>query len=186
MPISKEFSAARLHDAQIASLTADTTSALTYGSLVDLGGVIELKTAAEIDYRELEGDNQILASHAILKAIDIDVQQARITLDALAILIGGAVAASGTTPNQKQTYTVLATDEAKHFKIEGQSKGVDAAGGDVKDYHEVYYKCKLSGTVDWTLGADYAKVSFKARAIPTVNNKKIMDMVANETAAAIA
>lgn len=186
MPISKEAAVVRLHDAKIAQLTADVTTNPTYGSLVDLGGVIEMKLTGEIDYRELEGDNVILASNAFLKAVDIDVQQARITLDALAIIMGGSVTASGMTPNQKQTYTILGTDETNYFKIEGQSKGTDAAGGDVKDCHVVLYKCRLSGAVDYTLGADYAKVSFKARAIPTISNSKIKDVVFNETAATIA
>jgi len=186
MPISTQAAVIRLHDAKIAELTADTSAALTYGSLVDLGGIIEMRCTGEFDYRELEGDNQILTSHSFLKAIEIEVQQARIQLDALAVLIGGSVTASGTAPNQKQTYTVLATDQTKFFKIEGQSKGTDAPGGDVQDCHVVFYKCKLSGNVEYTLGADYARVTFRARAIPTINNGKIKEIVFNETATPIA
>jgi hypothetical protein len=181
MPLTKITKSLGIDDCKIAPLTADTAEALTYGSLVDVPGIQNLKYSANVDEKELEGDEVILDYYSKLKSFDFSVEHALISLDALAALFDTAAVATGETPNQVQTLDILGSDVPGYVKIEGQVKY-----GDTGDHHVVFWKAKLSKFEVENKGKDYATVSFSGKAIPTVNNSKLFSIVLNETAAAIA
>lgn len=185
MPISTVSTILQIDDAKVAKLAADTSAALTYATSVDVPGIREIGATKVIDHRTLDGDNKRLAAESRVRAVDLSVKNAKVSLDALAVILGGAVAGSGVTPNQKQTYTLLGADKSPYFKLEGQSKSTTGDSGDVADAHVVWYKCKVTGG-EYAIGEDYAIVSFAATAIPTVKDDKIEEIVFNETATAIA
>ncbi|MNJ69497.1 hypothetical protein D3C77_658540 [compost metagenome] len=103
------------------------------------------------------------------------------SFDALAILIGGEVTASGATPNAKSVYTLTGADLPKYFKLEGQSLYTDSG-----DIHVVLYKCKASSVQYELRGEDYATVTASGTALATINDNKIKDVILNETAVDIA
>lgn len=169
-----------LNDLKIAKITTDTAGTLAYATAIDVPGVTTLSLSPKFVEKELRGDEAVIDKYSKLDSIDWSFANVILSLDALAILIGGAVVASGTTPNMKQTYTVLSTDLPAYFKMEGQSTYTDAG-----DIHVILYKCKASSVQYELKGEDYATVSASGTAIGTVNNKKIKEVVINETAAAI-
>ncbi|MDQ7790139.1 MAG: hypothetical protein RDU41_08815 [Clostridia bacterium] len=180
MPLAKETLVLGVDDAKIAELTVDTSATLTYGSLVDVPGIQEINVSPNFIEKELKGDEATLDHYVKLDNIDWSFQNAKISLDALAILEGGTVVASGVTPAQKQTYTLLSTDKPKYFKLEGKSNYTD-----VGDAHIILYKCKANKVDVGFKGEDYAIVSASGKAIGTVKDKKVKDIVLNETAADI-
>lgn len=181
MPLAKESVILGINDAKMSPITVDDSTALTYGTAVDVPGITNIKVSPTFIEKELRGDESLLDQYTRLDYIDWSFENAILSLDALAILEGGTVTSSGTTPNQKQTHTVLNTDLPKYFKLEGKSDYTDMG-----DAHIVLYKCKCS-KVDYSfVSEDYVKVSASGKAIGTTKDKKIKDVIYNETATAIA
>lgn len=176
MPVDTSTKVFGISDAKISKLTADTAAALTYASAVDVPGIKSLKMSPKFVDKELRGDDAVLDLYSKLEMIEWSFESAKISLDVLPILIGGSVAANGVTPNQSQVYSVLATDSAPYFKLEGKADYTDAG-----DAHVVLYKCKAN-KVDYELKDDYAIVSASGKAIGTTKDKKIKEVVINETA----
>ena len=166
-----------INDAKISKLLTDTALATTYDVPVDVPGIQSLKVNPKFLEKELKGDEQILDVYSKLVSVDWSFEGAKISLPALAILIGGTVISEGITPTGKQTYNVKTTDRPPFFKIEGQSTYTDAG-----DIHVILYKCKAS-KADYELkGEDYAIVSASGRGIGTAFTGDIKDIIINETA----
>ncbi len=170
-----------INDAKISKLTLDDATSLTYGTAVDVPGIRSLKITPNFIEKELRGDEAVLDTYTKLDSIEWSFENAILSLDALAILLGGTVTAAGVTPNQTQTYTLTKDDVPAYFKLEAKADYTSAG-----DVHVVLYKCKAN-KVDYELkGEDYAVVSASGKAIGTVNNGKVKDVVINETAVEIA
>jgi hypothetical protein len=177
MPLAKESVILGINDAKMFPLITDDSTELAYGTAVDNPGVTSLKITPSFVEKELRGDESILDQYSKLDFIDWSFENSILSLDALAILIGGTVTPEGTTPNQTQTYKLNKSDKPGYFKLEGKSDYTD-----VGDVHVVLYKCKANKVEYSFVGEDYAKVSAGGRAIPTKNNGDIKDIVFNETA----
>jgi hypothetical protein len=180
MPLAKESVILGIDDAKMFPLTTDDSTELAYGTAVDIPGVTSLKITPSFVEKELRGDESILDQYSKLDFIDWAFENSMLSLDALAILIGGDVTSSGETPNQTQTYKLNKSDKPGYFKLEGKSDYTD-----VGDVHVVLYKCKANKVEYSFVGEDYAKVSAGGRAIPTKYNGDIKDLVFNETAVGI-
>lgn len=180
MPLAKESLILGLSDAKIFELDTDTSATLKYKAAVDVPGITTLNLNPVFDEKELRGDDTILDHRTKLVAVDWSFENVMLSLDALAILQGGKVKSGGTTPAQTQTYTILNTDNAKYFKLEAKSDYAD-----VGDVHYVLYKAKANSVSVSLVGEDYAKVSASGKAIGTVKDKKIQEIIFNETAVAI-
>ncbi len=176
MPLATESVILGIDDAKMFPLTVDDSTALTYGEAVDIPGITSLKVTPSFVEKELRGDESILDQYSKLDFIDWAFENSMLSLDALAILIGGDVTSSGETPNQTQTYKLNKSHKPGYFKLEGKSDYTD-----VGDAHVVLYKCKANKVEYSFVGEDYAKVSAGGRAIPTKNNGDIKDLVFNET-----
>lgn len=175
--LTKETLILGINDGKMSPLILDDSTALTYGAAVDIPGITNLGLSPKFVEKELRGDESVLDNYSKLDYIDWSFENSEISLDALAILLGGAVTASGVTPNRSQTYKLNKSHKPGYFKIEGKSDYAD-----VGDAHAVLYKCKAN-KVDYSfVGEDYAKVSAAGKAIPTKYNGDIKDIVFNETA----
>ena len=174
--VASETKVLGINDAKISKLLTDTSIATTYDVLVDVPGIQSLKVNPKFLEKELKGDEQILDVYSKLVSVDWSFEGAKISLPALAILMGGTVTSDGVTPEGKQTYNVKRTDRPPFFKIEGQSTYTDAG-----DIHVILHKCK-SSKVDYELkGEDYAIVSASGRGIGTTFTGDIKDVIINET-----
>ncbi|MEW6555076.1 MAG: hypothetical protein AB1384_12415 [Actinomycetota bacterium] len=170
-------------DCKIAKMTADSGSSPTYDTSVDVPGIQEVTVRFNIEEKELQGDDVTLDIRSKLKSLEVSAVHAKISLDVLPVLLGGATTESGTTPNIKKTYARAGADVLTYFKIEAQVVEVDDEDADL---HFVCYKCKVTNHEMGAKGEDYRTVSFSAKGIPCASNDSFYDLVANETAAAIA
>lgn len=177
MTLAKETVILGVNDAKISPISVDDSSALTYDAAIDVPGITGIKLTPNIVEKELRGDETILDQHSKLESIDWSFENSIMSLDVLAVLIGGTVTANGVTPNQSQTYKLNNADKAKYFKLEGKSDYTDMG-----DAHVVLYKCKASKAEYSFVGEDYAKVSASGKAIGAKYNGDIKDLVFNETA----
>jgi hypothetical protein len=181
-----------VEDCKISKMTSDPAGAPTvYGTSVDVPGIKSVGVGGEISSAELRGDNTILAQNSALANGEISIEHAKISLDVLAIILGGTVTDAGTTPNQTSTYargSTAATDVLSYFKLEAKTptSGVDFIGGDA---HLVFYKCIITEFPEFGLAEeDFQTISFTARCFPPLGTpaNRWFDIKLAETAAAIA
>lgn len=187
MPLSHTTKWYAVSDIQIAKVTADPSGGTTtYGSLIDVPGAKTMGIDFAIDSKDLRGDNRLLDTNSTLTAVNVTVTHAKLNLDVMAALLGGAVSDSGTTPAQIAKWALTGANVTiAPFKIEGASPtaGTDSTTG---DGHWVLYKCTLTGLSGLGFAEeDYVIPSFTCRAYARLSDNKWMDGVVNETAAAI-
>ncbi len=167
-------------------LTDPIGGTATYGTKIDVPGIRSATLDPEILAKELFGDNAIQGRAAKARQIMSKVEAARLNLDILALLMGGAVTEAGTTPAQTTTYNLLGSSAGSYFKLEYRVLGVElpnvAGGGDL---HVVFWKAKITSTALPTQMEEFAPHSFDVAAIARLSDSKLLSLVENETALSI-
>jgi hypothetical protein len=176
-----------LDDAKMAPMTADASTAPTYGTSLDIPGVAMLTITPIMESKELRGDGSILATSSRFVGADVEVKCAYLPLALLPTVLGGTTTAAGTTPNQTQTYSLASNSTAPaYFKVEGKWNPGETGYADA---HIVAYKVKVTEPPTIAVAdanGDYGDVTIKGKLVACTSTKKFFDIVMNETAAAIA
>jgi hypothetical protein len=188
MPISRVSKIYSVQDAKISPLTADPDGgAATYGTPLDVPGIQEMAITGEVEVKTLRGDNRKLDTNSAISNIQVAVTHAKVSLDVLAAIVGGAVTDSGTTPAQTTRWDLSGDDATlPPFKLEGVTppNGVDIVGGDL---HWILHKLTLTAFPNVGFAnEDYRVISFTADASPLLSTGEWLSAVLNETATAIA
>jgi hypothetical protein len=158
-------------------LTGDTP-----GTGVDFPYIRKVELNVRRSTTELEGDDVTIAIHSFAKKMEGSVEAGGTNLAAIAVLEGGTVSTTGTTPNRITTYAVRGTDVEGYFRLEAQSIGDD--GGDM---HLVAYKVKATNGPNWNLeNGNFVLTQCDLEAVfngqsPT----RLYDVVQNETVTTI-
>lgn len=130
---------------------------------------------------QLMGDDVVIASHTYDPVVEWELDAGGYSLDVVAILTGGTVTATGTTPAQKKVLSKKTTDQRPYFEVEGQA--ISDSGGDL---HCIVYRAKCDGDLDGKFdNGNFAITKCTGKAYGRVDNQKLYDFVQNETAAAI-
>jgi len=171
-----------IDDAKIFELTADSDSSgdnvLTYATAIEVPNIQKMELTDVVTEKPLSKDEQVFDYSVKRDYIAWAFQSAKISLDALAILEGGAVTTTGVTPNQVNTYSITESSIPKYFKLEAKA---NYSAGEVGDFHLKLYKCKANNIDIQYVANDYAIVSVTGVAIPTKHDGRIKDYVINET-----
>ncbi len=160
---------------KISKLLTDTASETTYDKPVTATGIQQLGFDPQFDEKQLEGDDKVLESDTKFKQMNFTFVNAKVSLDVLAILLGGKVTDVSTTP-KTATYSLTNLDKPSYFKLEGQCRFTD-----VGDAHFILYKAKANKCGYTMAGNAYAIVSCSGVALGTVFGGKVQDIVLNET-----
>lgn len=187
MPISRVTKLYSVQDCKISALLTDPASgSATYDDVIDVPGIQTMEISGDVEVKRLRGDNGPLASNSAITNITVAITHAKLSLDVLTAIVGGAATDTGTTPNQKSTWDLSADDAIlPPFKIEGVTppNGVDIITGDL---HWVLHKCTLSAFPNLGFSQeDFRIASFSASCDPLISSGKWITAVLNETAAAI-
>ena len=129
---------------------------------------------------ELKGSDKLASVAAIIEALEWELDEGGLPLDAIALITGFTLTASGTTPNQASTLRILAATAMPYFKIYGK-----ALGEGIDDVHVKIPKAKLTGNIDgqFAYGEFYA-VKLSGIAVDDGTNG-LVDIVQHETAVAL-
>jgi hypothetical protein len=155
--------------------------------LTNLAGTtqVDLPVARTLGYTErvksgeLSGDDALQSVVAFLEAIEWELENGGIPLEALSIITGRTATEAGTTPNRTLTMTASAGAKFPYFKIYGKSLG---EGDD--DVHVKFFKAKCT-SLEGTFGdGEFFITSCSGIAVDDGTNG-IVDIVQNETAAAL-
>ncbi len=184
MPISHVSKVFAVKDAKIYALTADPAGGTPiYASSVDLPGIKSVEVSGDIDTKELRGDNQLLDQDSVIKNIKVAVSNAKLSLDAMGVVMGGAVVDAGTAPNQTASWGLTGESKLGVFKLEAVSVNADPIAGNVK---MVLHKLRLASfPAGGFVEEDYAIPAMEMVASPLLSNGKWIDYVINETAATL-
>ena len=152
------------------------------------GTVTELLNAAQtmtfkerVKSGELSGNDHTLAVVAFSDAVEWELEEGGISIEAYALMTGRTLAAvAGTTPNQSLTLNADAMTSFPYFKIYGKSVG--DAGDDV---HVKVYKAKITGGIEGQFADGEFFVSKCAGVAIDDGSVGIFDIVHNETTAAL-
>lgn len=182
MTISNQTVVLGIDDAKIFEVTLDNSSSLTYGSAIELPGLQKMEIVSQVTEKPMKNDEKVLDYYVKTDFISWAFNSTKISLEALAVLEGGTLTLSGTTPNRVYTYSTDDSSTPKYFKLEAKANYTTEETG---DFHLKMYKCKVNSIDIQYLSSDYAIVTATGVAIQTINNGKIKDNVINETATAI-
>lgn len=181
MPLVGESLPYGLRDIKLTAYTNATTLA---AQSIDLPNSRTMTFEEAEDFEELRGDDKIVATRGKGPAVNWELEAGGVSLEALVVLNGGTLTATGTAPAQIKSYRKKVTDARPEFKAEGQA--ISESGG---DFHVVLYRCKSTGGVSGALGdGSFFITSCKGQALPsrvTATLDALYDFVQNETAIAI-
>lgn len=172
-----------LRDVKLTPYT--TAAATTLGTSVDLPNGRTLSFAETEAFEELRGDDRLVATHGAGPQVEWELEAGGVSLEAVAVMYGGTVSTTGSTPNQVKKLRKKVTDVRPYFKIEGQV--ISDSGGDL---HAVIYRAKATDN----LTGEFADGQFFLTgasgvgmpSLEVANLDYVWDFVQNETATAIA
>lgn len=169
-----------LRDIKVATLD----NAGVKGSLVDLPAAQTLEFTESTNSQVLRGDDSVVAQRVTIESVDWSMDSGGISFEAYTVIAGGAVSSTGVTPNVVKQWRRMGTDSYPDFYLEGQA--MSESGG---DHHTVFHRAKatqISGThQDQEFWVSHAEGNAIA-TLTAANVGAVWDMVANETATAIA
>ena len=152
---------------------------LPSGSAVVLPAALTLSFSESLISGELRGDDAVQAIAAITDKIEWSLEAGGMSLEAIKVMTGRTIAASGTTPNQKNTMAIAAGDTMPYFKIYGKIVNDDGS-----DIHCLLHKCKLTTGLEGEFkeGEFYVQ---KCEGVAITNGTKIAELVHNESATTV-
>lgn len=166
-------------DAKISPLTADTGSAPTYGSAIDVPGLKSIEISGSSDTKELRGDNRLLAKVSTLQSVEVTLTFAKWSADLYALFTGATKTADG----DDYTVTLTSTSEPGYFGLEAVSVGASGAGSNVSIFLPKMIVTELPG-----LGLaeeDFQTVQIKCEAMPSEATGEWITWSYNSTAATL-
>ena len=156
-----------------------TVVPLPSGTAVKLPAAQTLSFKEALTSGELRGNDATVAIAAYLDKVEWTLEAGGLSLEAIKVLTGRTITASGTTPNQKNTVLARAGDTYPYFKIYGK-----AVNDDGSDIHVLIYKAKLTDGLEgeWKDGEFFIQ---SASGVAVDDGSKLYELVHNETAAAV-
>jgi len=171
MPLTSNPKVFGLRQITLVSIPAGTTVALPAAQTLSFKEVL---TSGE-----LRGNDATVAIAAFLDKVEWTLESGGLSFDAIKVMTGRTVSASGTTPNQKNTILARAGDTYPYFKIYGKIMNDDGS-----DLHCLIYKAKLLDGLEgeWKDGEFFIQ---SASGIAVDDGSKLYELVHNETATTV-
>lgn len=170
-----------LRDVQLTPLGTDGA---TPGTPVDLPASQTFSFSETEDFEELRGDDTVQASHGSGPVVEWELESGGISLEAYAVMAGGTVVTTGTTPNIKKRYRKSIDDVRPYFKAEGRA--INDNGG---DFHGIVYRAKADGSLEGEMSDSSFWISSASGkgygSLEAGTLDAVYDFIHNETAEAI-
>lgn len=169
-----------LREVQLTPIAADGTLVSANKQKLPASRTFSFKEVEK--FTDLEAADSLIASHGGGPHTEWDLEGGGISMEIWAILSGGTVTTSGTTPATIKTFTKLTTDSRPYFQVEGRA--VSDSGG---DFHMVVYRCKADGDLAAELGqGNFTLTKASGKGYGNLTTSKLYDFVQNETVTVLA
>ena len=176
-PVSKLYST---EDCKIAALLTDVAGFASYDTEVDVPGIRAVTMTPQIESKELRGDNRLLDADSTLVGVELSATHAKLSLEALEVILGGAYTPGVATAGYVQAGGIALPKWAIGWRT--PDNGGDTTGGDV---HFRVAKCVVTAFQLGTAQEDYQELSFSAKGFVRLADDRLFDLGINATAAAI-
>lgn len=176
-PVSKLYST---EDCKIAAMLSDEAGFASYDTLVDVPGIRKVGLVPQIESKELRGDNRLLDNDSVVVGCEISATQAKVSLAALAVMLGGAYTPGASTSTYRQTGGIVLPKWGIGWRT--PASGGDTAGGDVQF---VVTKCVITAYQLGTEFEEYQEISFSAKGFIRLADDLLFGLDLNAIAAAI-
>lgn len=157
--------------AKIYPLTSDVLGggSPVYGNGVVLQGIAAVTFDPQIVTAELKGDGgKVIAKHGRADRFNMSVTYGRLGLDAIAVLLGGAVVDSGVGAAEVQAWTLPGFNSLPYFRFEAQVTDLDNG---VVDCHMIGWKCQIKSATFLDQKTDaFGQPKFDCEAISTLGS----------------
>ena len=156
--------------------TLNTTS-------VDLPYIQTLNFTEAEEFQELRGDDKLITTRGRGSQVNWSLEAGGVPVYAWAILTGGSVIETGTTPNRITELKKSATTSRPFFRIDG--KIISDTGGDVLVR---IYRCRATGDIQANFaGGEFTTSQISGVGLPLLDdaNDLIYSIFRRETAAAL-
>ena len=167
MALAKKTFVLDVKDCKVFPITADSATAYTVGTGIDVPTVQSAKFDFEVDEKELYGDEQIRDIFTKCKKVTWSVDYGEMSLDLQAAIMGGAVVESGTTPSQKERFGYSLGVNDTYFQLAFKSDYADSTGADIADLHTYIMKCKINANSFEAKSEEYGTLTFGGTGINT-------------------
>lgn len=173
-----------LRDVKLTPYTDAAGTILDTGTSVDLPNSQTFSFSETEEFQELRGDDRLVTTHGQGSQVEWEIEAGGLSLGAWAILTGGTVIVTGTTPNQQWRLRKLSSNVRPWFRAEGRA--ISDSGGDT---HGIVYRCRVNDTVEGELAdGEFFVTSASGIGAPLINSDVfdlLYDWVVNETGIAI-
>jgi hypothetical protein len=149
---------------------------------VDLPNMQTLSFSETEEFSELRGDDRVIATRGQGAQVEWELESGGIALAAWAVLTGGQVIMTGTTPNRITTMRKRATDARPYFRLDGQS--ISDSGGDVIAR---IYRARVNDTVEGEFAdGEFFTTSASGLGLPLQGDFDLLyDFIQRETSVAL-
>lgn len=183
-------------------MTAPLPTALPYGirdckltPYVDASGTILGDTSIDLpnmqtfsfseneEFQELRGDDRIIATRGQGAQVEWSIEAGGVNMKVWAILTGGQIIETGTTPDRKIILRKKGTDARPYFRVDGQA--ISDSGGDVRC---IVYRCRCNDSIEGEFkDGEFFITSVSGLGLPLLDdaNDILYDFVQNETKSVI-
>lgn len=172
-----------IRDCKITPYT-DSAGSVLGDTSIDLPNMQTFSFSETEEFQELRGDDRVVTTRGQGAQVEWSLEAGGVNLRVWAILTGGTVSESGTTPNRKVTVRKRSSDNRPFFRLEGQA--ISDSGGDV---HAIVYRCRSNSNIEGSFGdGEFFITSASGVGLPLLdeNFDLLYDFVQNEVKEAIA
>lgn len=172
-----------VHDLKLTQYT-DAVGTVLDTTSVELPYIQTLNFTEAEEFQELRGDDKLITTRGRGSQVNWSLESGGLPVEAWAVMTGGAVVETGTTPDRIVELRKKATSSRPFFRIDG--KIISDSGGDILVR---IYRCRVTGDVQ----ANFTDGEFQTSQISGVGlpllddtNDLIYSIFRRETAVALA
>lgn len=148
--------------------------------LVDMPGIRSCQITLGNDAVELRGDNRVLSIVDTGNTLEFQFEAGGMDLEALAIVLGGTSADSGTTPDAIRTLQIDGDDARPYFGFVGVAPSDDGS----QDLHIFVPRAKATGSFEITAqDQEFLVPSISGRGVHHADHG-LVQLIQHETATA--
>lgn len=173
-----------VEDAKLRKVLTDPDAGpATYGPAIDVPGITQAVIAGDVNTVRLKGDNRTLDSDTTVGDLTCTFDHAKLSFDALEVMLGASSAATGVAPSTVETLTYAADDVFGDFVLEFRTPRYS----DGSDVHMRTAVLKLSSFPELGMTAENYKTTegLECALRPLASSPNLFQIISNETGADI-
>lgn len=150
---------------------------------IDLPNMQTFSFSETEEFQELRGDDRVVTTRGQGAQVEWSLEAGGVDIRVWAILTGGSVTESGTTPDRVVTARKRSSDNRPFFRLEGQA--ISDSGGDV---HAIVYRCRANSNIEGSFSdGEFFITSASGLGLPLMDEDfdLLYDFVQNETKTSI-